>query len=99
MTRVAWASLAFQGVVVSFASYLAWFGLLRRYLASRLSVFSFMTPLFGVTFGVLVLGEPVDAWFGSGAALVLAGILVVSGPAVLRPPWRAAAGEAGSART
>jgi hypothetical protein len=44
--------------VVSFASYLTWFWLLRRYLATGLSVFSFMTPLFGVAFGVLVLGEP-----------------------------------------
>jgi drug/metabolite transporter (DMT)-like permease len=85
MTPVAWASLLFQGVVVSFASYLAWFWLLRRYLASRVAVFSFMTPLFGVTFGVLVLREPVDGWFGVGAALVLAGITVVSAPSLVRP--------------
>jgi drug/metabolite transporter (DMT)-like permease len=79
LTAVAWASLLFQGVVVSFASYLAWFWLLRRYLASRLAVFSFMTPIFGVTFGVLLLGEQVGAAFGGGAALVLAGIALVSG--------------------
>jgi len=84
LTSVAWASLLFQGVVVSFASYLAWFWLLRRYLASRLSVFSFMTPLFGVSFGVLLLDEPVSVPFGIGAAMVLAGILVVSGAGVLR---------------
>lgn len=80
LTRVAWTSLLFQGVVVSFASYLAWFWLLRRYAASQVSVFSFLTPLFGVTFGVLVLGERVDAAFGIGAVLVLAGITVVSVP-------------------
>jgi drug/metabolite transporter (DMT)-like permease len=77
-TAVAWTSLLFQGVVVSFASYLAWFWLLRRYAASQVSVFSFLTPLFGVTFGVLVLGERVDAAFGAGAAMVLAGIALVS---------------------
>jgi drug/metabolite transporter (DMT)-like permease len=88
MTPVAWASLTFQGVVVSFASYLAWFGLLRRYLASRLSVFAFLTPLFGVSFGVLVLGERVDVFFGAGAALVLLGVLVVSGRALLLPRAR-----------
>lgn len=80
LSPVAWASLAFQGVVVSFASYLAWFWLLRRYLASRVAVFSFMTPLFGVTFGVLVLAEPVDGYFAVGALLVLAGITAVSAP-------------------
>ncbi|MEI7703083.1 MAG: DMT family transporter [Deltaproteobacteria bacterium] len=77
-TPLAWGSVLFQGVVISFASYLAWFWLLRRYLASRIAVFSFMTPLFGVSFGVLLLGEPVTVSFGAGALLVLAGITVVS---------------------
>jgi drug/metabolite transporter (DMT)-like permease len=80
LTPIACASLLFQGVIVSFASYLTWFWLLRRYAASQVSVFSFLTPLFGVTFGVLVLGERVDSAFGIGAALVLAGITVVSAP-------------------
>jgi drug/metabolite transporter (DMT)-like permease len=78
LTPIAWGSVLFQGVVISFASYLAWFWLLRRYLASRIAVFSFMTPLFGVTFGVLLLGEPVTPSFGGGALLVLGGITVVS---------------------
>lgn len=81
-------SLLFQGVVVCFASYLAWFWLLRRYAASQVSVFSFLTPLFGVSFGVLVLGERVDPAFGIGAALVLAGITVVSAPGLRRPGAR-----------
>jgi drug/metabolite transporter (DMT)-like permease len=79
LTPIAVSSLLFQGVVISFASYLAWFWLLRRYLASRVSVFSFMTPLFGVTFGVLLLGEPVTSPFLGGALLVLAGITLVTG--------------------
>ena len=62
LTPVAWASVLFQGVVISFASYLAWFWLLRRYLATRIAVF-FMTSLFAVTFGVLLLGEPVTLSF------------------------------------
>lgn len=88
LTRVAWTSLLFQGVVVSFASYLAWFWLLRRYVVSEVAVFSFLTPLFGVSFGVLVLHEHVDVAFGLGAALVLAGITAVSAPG-LRPRARA----------
>jgi drug/metabolite transporter (DMT)-like permease len=84
LTPVAWASILFQGVVVSFASYLAWFWLLRRYLATGLSVFSFMTPIFGVTLGVLVLGEPLGRTFLAGATLVLAGITMVSGAGIVR---------------
>lgn len=96
LTRVAWTSLLFQGVVVSFASYLAWFWLLRRYAASEVSVFSFLTPLFGVSFGVLVLDERVDVAFGVGAALVLAGIIVVSAPGLRRRA--ASAVSSGTAR-
>ncbi len=77
-TPAVWASLAFHGVIVSFASYLAWFWMLRTYLASRLGVFSFMTPLFGMLFGGWLLGEPIEAGFLLGAALVLAGIVLVS---------------------
>jgi drug/metabolite transporter (DMT)-like permease len=84
LTPVAWASLAFQGVVISFASYLAWFWLLRRHLATRLSAISFMTPLFGVSFGVLLLGEPLTPAFVGGALLVLLGITLVSGAGAWR---------------
>ncbi len=83
-TPTAIASVLLQGVVVSFFSYLAWFWLLRRYLASNTAVFSFMTPLFGVTFGVLVLDEPLTLNFVAGAVLVLLGISLVSSHAWLR---------------
>lgn len=78
MDQMAWVSLAFQSLVVAFASFLAWFWLLRRYLASRLSAFSFLTPLFGVSFGVLFLHETLAPEFVAGAVLVLAGIVLVN---------------------
>ncbi len=71
-------SLLFQGVVVAFASYLAWFWLLTRYYATRLSVFSVLAPLFGVAFGVLLLGERLSASFAIAALLVGAGIGLVN---------------------
>lgn len=78
MTGIAWASLLYQGIVVTFAAFLAWFSLLRRYNASQLSVFLFLSPLFGVSFGVLLLHETIDVYFGIGAVLVLMGIALVS---------------------
>ena len=74
------ASLAYQSVIVAFASYLAWFWLLTRYLAGRLAVFSFLTPLFGVAFGVIFLSEPLSATFLVAALLVGAGIVLVNRP-------------------
>ncbi len=76
-----WAHLGFQSVVVSFASFLTWFWLMRKYLASRLGVFSFLTPLFGVLLGTWLLKESLTPSFLAGSALVLAGI-VLAGRAV-----------------
>ena len=73
-------SLAYQVVIVAFASYLTWFWLLTKFLASRLMVFSFLTPLFGVAFGVLLLKEHMSAQFGFAALLVVAGIMLVNAP-------------------
>ncbi len=93
LTTVAVASVLFQGLVVSFFSYLVWFWLLKRYMASNLAVFSFMTPLFGVTFGVLVLHEPLSANFVVGAILVLCGITFVSAEQWVRRKVRALLGN------
>ncbi len=71
-------SLVFQSVVVAFASYLTWFWLLTRYLAARLAVFSFLSPMFGVTFGVLILGERLSSFFVVAALLVASGIALVN---------------------
>jgi len=73
-------ALAYQGVIVAFASYLAWFWLLQRYLVGRLMVFSFLTPIFGVAFGVLFLDDPLTTSFLFAAGCVAAGIVLVNLP-------------------
>ncbi len=75
-----WA-MAYQIVIVAFISYLAWFWLLTRYLAGRLLVFSFLTPLFGVLFGMLLMGDQPSLHFFVAAAMVVGGILLVNLPA------------------
>lgn len=72
------SSLAFHTLIVSFFSLMLWFWLLRHYLASRLGVFSFLTPIFGMFCGVLFLGEQLETHFLVGTVLVMLGILVVS---------------------
>lgn len=79
-----WASLAYQIIIVSFVSFLIWFWLLKVYLASRLGVLSFLTPVFGVIFGVALLDEPLDAKFVAGALCILSGIILVSGWSAIR---------------
>ncbi len=70
--------LVYQGVVVAFASYLAWFWLLTRYYAARLSVFAFIAPLAGVAFGVVLLHERLTPAFVGAALLVALGITLVN---------------------
>lgn len=78
LTPLIVAAFVYQCVVVAFASFLTWFWLLRHYLAARLSVFTFLTPLFGVLGGVLLLGEPLTPSFAFAAVLVGAGIYLVN---------------------
>ena len=78
VTTVTLASLAYQAIVVAFASYLVWFWLLTRYLGGRLTVFAFLTPLFGVAFGHYVLGDRITPAFLAAVALVGAGIALVN---------------------
>lgn len=80
----AWGSLAFQSVVVAFASYLTWFWLLRHYPATRLSAFSFLTPVFGLLFAALALGESIGGRLIVAMLFVAVGIVLVNrkGPQV-----------------
>ena len=61
---LAWASLAFQTVVVTFASYLLWFWLMRHYPATRLAAFTLLTPVFGLLLGVLAARRAAHAAAG-----------------------------------
>jgi drug/metabolite transporter (DMT)-like permease len=72
------ALLAYQTIWISSVTYVAWFALIVRYSASRLSAFTFLTPLFGVAAGNLVLGEPITPAFAAAAALVAAGLVLVN---------------------
>jgi drug/metabolite transporter (DMT)-like permease len=84
-TPTVWASLAFHTVIVSFLSFLVWFWLLRQYMASRLGVFSFLTPLFGILLGAWLLGERIEPSFLMGSFPVLLGIVLVSGHGWIAP--------------
>jgi drug/metabolite transporter (DMT)-like permease len=86
-TLVAWpgavslGSLAFQTVVVTFASYLVWFWLVRHYPATRLASFTLLTPIFGLMAGVWLLGEPATPRLLLALAAVVVGIVLVNRPA------------------
>lgn len=73
-------ALAYQIVIVAFASYVAWFWLIARFPASRVSAFSFLTPVFGVAFGGFLLREPLGPGLIGALVLIAAGIYLVNRP-------------------
>lgn len=75
-----WWGLGFQTVVVTFASYLVWFWLVRHYPATRVASFTMLTPVFGLSLGALLLAEPVTPRLMIGLATVVAGIWFVNRP-------------------
>lgn len=81
LSFVAWSSLFFQMVIVSFASYLLWFWLMRHYPATRLASFTLLTPVFGLLMGAMLLGEPITARLVVALAAVAVGIVLVNRPA------------------
>jgi drug/metabolite transporter (DMT)-like permease len=71
-------SLAFQTVVVTFASYLLWFWLMRHYPATPLATFTLFTPVAGLLAGVMLLGEPVTLRLMVALVAVAGGIALVN---------------------
>jgi rhomboid family GlyGly-CTERM serine protease len=78
LSALAWGSIAFQTVIVSFASYLVWFWLIRHYPATPLASFTMLTPVFGLILGAALLAEPVTARLLVALATVAAGIFLVN---------------------
>ena len=76
-TAVFCLSLGYLILVLSLGATFLWFWLLRHGEASRVSAFYFLTPVFGLALGALLLGESVRPLDGVGLVTVAAGIVLV----------------------
>ena len=72
------AGLLFQITVVVSGAFVFWFWLLSIYPASAVASFSFVTPVFGVGLGWLLLGDHVGLRLIGALALVAIGILLIN---------------------
>lgn len=80
VTAMATASLLYQAVFVVAFTYVLWFWLMRRYPASGLSSFTFLSPVFGVLGGGLLLGEPLSWRIFAALTMIAAGLVLVNRP-------------------
>jgi drug/metabolite transporter (DMT)-like permease len=89
LTRVpgplALSLMAYQAVWVVGLTFLLWFGLVKTYSASKLSAFTFITPLFGVVASYVILHDTLTLAFGAAAILVIAGLYLVNRPGPVVP--------------
>ena len=72
--------LSFQAFWVVGFTFLLWFGLIKTYSASKLSAFTFITPLFGVIASYFIMHDTLTPVFGAAALLVIAGLYLVNRP-------------------
>jgi len=77
--------VVYQAIWVVGLTFMLWFALVQVYSASKLSAFSFITPLFGVVASYLVLDEKLTLSFAAAALLVIAGLFLVNRPEVTGP--------------
>jgi drug/metabolite transporter (DMT)-like permease len=78
VTLIPVASIVYQAVFVVGFTYVLWFWLMARYPASGLSSFAFLSPVFGVMFGGLLLSEPITVNLLTGLAMIAAGLVLVN---------------------
>ena len=75
-------SLLYLSLVASVVTFVAYYWLLKRMDAVYLSLSSFINPIVAVILGSLFLGERLPPGVFTGAALVLAGLLLANGKAL-----------------
>jgi drug/metabolite transporter (DMT)-like permease len=70
--------MAYQAFWVVGLTFVLWFALVKAYSASKLSAFSFITPLFGVVASYFIMHDTLTPVFGAAALLVIAGLYLVN---------------------
>ena len=74
------AGLLYQGLLVAGLCFAVYTRLLKHHSASRLAIFSFATPLFGVAIAFVFRGDPLSSWLFVSGICVACGILMVNAP-------------------
>ena len=77
--------VTYQAIWVVGLTFTLWFALIQAYSASKLSAFTFITPLFGVLASYLILHDELTLAFGAAALLVIAGLWLVNRPETFGP--------------
>ena len=72
-----WWAVAFLAVPCTVFAFAVWFGALERMPAGRVAGFVYLVPMFAVTFGRLLLDEPLTLALVVGAVILIGGVWLV----------------------
>jgi O-acetylserine/cysteine efflux transporter len=70
--------IVYMAIFVSIVSHSLWYQLIQRHPINVTAPFALLTPIFGVLFGVLILGEQLTWWMLVGGLITLAGVTIIT---------------------
>ena len=72
-----WASILHMGIIVSIIGHGLWYRLVPRYRTNQTMPYTLLIPVFGVSFGILLLGETLTWPIFAGGLVTLAGVAII----------------------
>ena len=81
LAAIHWLALGFQIFAIASFGFLFWFWLIKIYPATSVASFSFLSPVFSVAVGAVLLQESVGLALLGSLALVTLGLIIINRPA------------------
>ncbi len=83
-TTEAWVAILHMGIIVSIVGHGLWYQLVPKYQTNQTMPFTLLIPVFGVSFGIVLLGETLSWHILAGGLVTIAGVAII----VFRGPPR-----------
>jgi O-acetylserine/cysteine efflux transporter len=72
-----WIAILHMGIVVSIVGHGLWYRLVPKYRTNQTMPFTLLIPVFGVSFGIVLLGETLTWLIFAGGLVTLAGVAII----------------------
>ena len=76
-TTEAWVAILHMGIIVSIVGHGLWYQLVPKYQTNQTMPFTLLIPVFGVSFGIVLLGETLSWYILAGGLVTIAGVAII----------------------
>lgn len=73
----AWIAILHMGIIVSIVGHGLWYQLVPKYQTNQTMPFTLLIPLFGVSYGIVLLGETLSWYTLAGGLVTIAGVAII----------------------